>query len=109
MMRVLARNHPHVHRHHRRSCKRSPELLCKLRVKGRVAKSEHIMGEGYPVLEERPPGHVQRHLDQRFVQRKRDGRETPYPKLTSKCPSYRLPNSKSRVLYSMVCVDFKVS
>ena len=87
----------------------APELLGQLRVEGRGTEPGRVGGEVEPVGEIRAARQVQRHLDQRLVERQQDGREAPDAGLVAQRLGQAPAEHDAHVLDGVVRIDLQVA
>ena len=97
-----------VHGDRRRVCEGAPELLGQLNVERRVPEWRRL-AQSDVVVQIRPAGEVECHVDQRFVERHRDRREAANAGLRPERLAERLTEDDARVLDRVMSVDLQIS
>ena len=109
VVRVLAGHEAHVHGDPRRGDQRAPELLGQLGVEGRRAEPGGVGPEADVVGQVGPARDVEGDLDERLVERQRDGGEAPDAGLVPERLGQGLAQHDADVLDGVVRVDVEIA
>src|SRR5579862_7410398 len=95
--------------HRRVADEGAPELLGELWIEGRRAERGRVGREVDLVMKKRPSRHVERDVDERFVERNRHGGEATDAGLRTERFGYRFTKRDASVFDRVMRVDFEIA